>query len=213
MKFSPIQAHLLPLFASLVVAGCATARMDSQWVDRSFHDALAPGARVFVACETAVDSLRRLCEDAWAERMRTEGIAVVRSYGAAPLPADAGSNPARIDDAARASGASAVVRMKLAHGSHSVFQPGPQVGFGIGGGSGGGGGFSFGGIGISLPIGGGGVSQRLEMAASTTLTDLARGTVVWAGSARTEIDGDAGAPVSALTRVTVDAMKEAGVIR
>lgn len=213
MKLSRIQAHSLPLFTCLVVAGCSSARMDSQWLDRSFHDGLAAGARVFVACETAVDSLRRLCEDAWTERMRAEGIAVVRSYGAATLPADAGKDPARIDDAARATGASAVVRMKLAQGSHAVFQPGPQVGFGIGGGSSSGGGFSFGGIGVSLPIGGGGVSQRQEMSSSTTLTDLGRGTVVWAGSARTEVDGDAGAQVSALTRVTVEAMKEAGVIR
>lgn len=210
MKLSRIQAHSLPLVTCLVVAGCSSARMDSQWLDRSFHDGLAAGARVFVACETAVDSLRRLCEDAWTERMRAEGIAVVRSYGAATLPADAGNDPARIDDSARATGASAVVRMKLAQGSHAVFQPGPQVGFGIGGGSGG---FSFGGIGVSLPIGGGGVSQRQEMSSSTTLTDLGRGTVVWAGSARTEVDGDAGAQVSALTRVTVEAMKEAGVIR
>lgn len=210
MKLSRILAHSLPLFTCLVVAGCSSARMDSQWLDRSFHDGLAAGARVFVACETAVDSLRRLCEDAWTERMRAEGIAMVRSYGAATLPADAGNDPARIDDAARATGASAVVRMKLAQGSHAVFQPGPQVGFGIGGGSGG---FSFGGIGVSLPIGGGGVSQRQEMSSSTTLTDLGRGTVIWAGSARTEVDGDAGAQVSALTRVTVEAMKEAGVIR
>jgi hypothetical protein len=186
--------------------------MDSQWIDRSFHDGLAAGARVFVSCETADDSLRRLCEDAWVERMRAEGTTVVRSYAPGGVPGDAVGNAERIERAARATGASATIRMKLAVGSYSVVQPGAQVGFGIGGGSGGGG-FSFGGIGVSMPIGGGGVSPRQEMASSTTLTDLGRGAVVWSGSARTQVDGDAGVQVSALTRVTADAMKKAGVIR
>lgn len=203
---------LPPLACLAMLSGCATARMDSQWIDRSFHDGLAAGARVFVSCETADDSLRRLCEDAWVERMRAEGIAVVRSYAPGGVPGDAVGNAERIERAARATGASATIRMKLAVGSYSVVQPGAQVGFGIGGGSGGGG-FSFGGIGVSMPIGGGGVSPRQEMASSTTLSDLGRGAVVWSGSARTQVDGDAGVQVSALTRVTADAMKKAGVIR
>ena len=213
MKPSRIKCPSLPLLACLaMLGGCSTARMDSQWIDRSFHDGLAAGARVFVSCETGDDSLRRLCEDAWADRMRAEGITVVRSYAPGGVAGDAVANAERIERAARATGASATIRMKLAVGSYSVFQPGPQVGFGIGGGSGGGG-FSFGGIGVSLPIGGGGASTRHEMASSTTLTDLGRAAVVWSGSARTQVDGDAGAQVSALTRVTVDAMKEAGVVR
>jgi hypothetical protein len=213
MKSSRIKRPSLPILACLAtLAGCSTARMDSQWIDRSFQAGLAAGTRVFVSCETGDDSLRRLCEDAWSERMRAEGITAVRSYTPGGVPADAVGNAERIERAARATGASATIRMKLAVGSYSVFQPGPQVGIGIGGGSGGGG-FSFGGIGVSVPIGGGGVSPRQEMTSSTTLTDLGRGTVVWSGGARTQIDGDAGEQVSALTRVTVDAMKTAGVIR
>ena len=210
---SRIAPLFLPSLACLaMLSGCSTARMDSQWIDRSFHDGLAAGARVFVSCETGDDSLRRLCEDAWAERLRSEGITVIKSYTPGSVAGDAVANAERIERAARDTGASATIRMKLAAGSYSVFQPGPQVGFGIGGGSGGGG-FSFGGIGVSMPIGGGGVSPRQEMASSTTLTDLGRGAVVWSGSARTQVDGDAGVQVSALTRVTADAMKKAGVIR
>lgn len=213
MKSSPINTVSLPLLACLaMLAGCSTARMDSQWIDKSFHEGLSGGTRVFVSCETGDDSLRRLCEDAWAERLRAEGITVLRSYAPGGVPGDAVGDAERIERAARAIGASATIRMKLAVGSYSVFQPGPQVGFGIGGGSGGGG-ISFGGIGVSLPIGGGGVSPRQEMAASTTLTDLGRGTVVWSGGARTQVDGNAGEQVLALTRVTADAMKKAGVIR
>ena len=210
---SRIAPLFLPSLACLaMLSGCSTARMDSQWIDRSFHDGLAAGARVFVSCETGDDSLRRLCEDAWAERLRSEGITVIKSYTPGSVAGDAVANAERIERAARDTGASATIRMKLTAGSYSVFQPGPQVGFGIGGGSGGGG-FSFGGIGVSLPIGGGGASTRHEMASSTTLTDLGRAAVVWSGSARTQVDGDAGAQVLALTRVTVDAMKEAGVVR
>jgi hypothetical protein len=209
MKPSLIANHTLPLLACLaLLAGCSTARMESQWIDRTFHDTLGSGSRVFVSCETGDDSLRRLCEDAWAEQLRAGGITVIRSYAQGEPVADA----ERIDRSARATGASATIRMKLALGRYPVVQPGPQVGFGIGGGSGGGG-FSYGGIGISLPIGGGGVSSQQEMASSTTLADLGRGTVVWSGGARTQVSGGMGAQVSALTRVTVDAMKKAGAIR
>jgi hypothetical protein len=213
MKPSPIANHTLPLLACLaLLAGCSTARMDSQWIDRTFHAPLGSGSRVFVSCETGDDSLRRLCEDAWAEHLRAEGITVVRSYAPGGVPGDAVGDAERIERSARATGASATIRMKLAVGRYPVVQPGPQVGFGIGGGSGGGG-FSYGGIGISLPIGGGGVSSQQEMASSTTMADLGRGTVVWSGGARTQVSGDMGTQVSALTRVTVDAMKKAGVIR
>ena len=62
---SRIAPLFLPSLACLaMLSGCSTARMDSQWIDRSFHDGLAAGARVFVSCETGDDSLRRLCEDA-----------------------------------------------------------------------------------------------------------------------------------------------------
>ena len=210
---SRIAPLFLPSLACLaMLSGCSTARMDSQWIDRSFHDGLTAGARVFVSCETGDDSLRRLCEDAWAEHLHAERITVLRSYAPGGVADDAVGNAERIERAARATGARATIRMKLAAGSYSVFQPGPQVGFGVGGGSGCGG-FSFGGIGVSVPIGGGGNSPRQEMASSTTLTDLGRGTVVWSGGARTQVDGDAGEQVSALTRVTVNAMKKAGVIR
>lgn len=47
----------------------------------------------------------------------------------------------------------------------------------------GGGGFSVGGIGISFPIGGATAAQSL--AASSALTALAQGTLVWSGSAST----------------------------
>ncbi|HAF54698.1 MAG TPA: hypothetical protein DCL01_05655 [Thauera sp.] len=200
----------LVLVVLVVLTGCATARMDSQWVDRTFHDGFGAGSRVFVACETGDDSLRRLCEDAWVQRMRSEGIVVIRSYAPGGVAGEAIGNAELVERAARATSATAMIRMKLATGSHPVFQPGPQVGFGIGGGSGG---FSYGGIGISMPIGGGSVSPRREMASSTTLTDLHRGSVVWSGGARAQVDGDAGIQVSALARVTVDAMKQAGVIR
>ena len=108
---------LPPLACLAMLSGCATARMDSQWIDRSFHDGLAAGARVFVSCETADDSLRRLCEDAWVERMRAEGTTVVRSYAPGGVPGDAVGNAERIERAARATGASATIRMKLAVGS------------------------------------------------------------------------------------------------
>src|SRR5690606_25420966 len=104
---SRIAPLFLPSLACLaMLSGCSTARMDSQWIDRSFHDGLAAGARVFVSCETGDDSLRRLCEDAWAERLRSEGITVIKSYTPGSVAGDAVANAERIERAARDTGAS-----------------------------------------------------------------------------------------------------------
>lgn len=195
-----------------VLAGCASAEMSSEWKDGSFVSGFGTGSGIVVVCQPGNDALRRGCEDGWARRLAAERITTLRSYSLPGFPPDAELTPERITAAARDGGARAVVTMRLAPSGATVVRPGPQFGFGIGGGSGGyHDGFSFGGIGISFPLGGAAVTHGME--ASTTLIDVARGSVVWAGSARARADDDLDAQVAALTGITLEAMKEAGVIR
>ncbi len=195
-----------------LLAGCATTRIDSQWKDPNFVGGLNKGGHVLVLCLARDDTLRRVCEDLWATQLGMQEMTAVRSYLIPGFPPDGAANPDQTKAAAQASGAGMVVSMQLARSDFAVVNPGPQVGFGVGSGSGGyrGGGFSFGGLGISLPIGGATATQA--MSASTTLVDVASGALVWSGNASTAADGDVTAQVSALTKVTIETLKKAGLL-
>lgn len=197
------------LLCALMLQGCTTARMTSQWHDNSHGAGLPAGSRVLVVCQTGEQTLRRLCEDGWSERMRAEGMTAVRGYGLPGVSSDPAPRPEQALQAARASNSAALIVMKLASAGYTVAAPGAQVGVGIGGGSGG---FSYGGIGISLPIGGS-ATTRPGLASDTTLTDSVSGVVVWSGGASSHANTNAAGQLEALTRVTVDAMKQSGLLR
>jgi hypothetical protein len=114
--------------------------------------------------------------------------------------------------ALRASGVAALASMSLYAGGVAVISPGAQVGVGVSAGGGGyrGGGFSIGGIGITFPIGGATSAQSL--AASSSLMEVAQGTLVWSGSASTPASGDILGDVAALTQVTIEAIQKAGLL-
>jgi len=195
-----------------LLAGCATTRIESQWKDPNFVGGLNKGGHVLVLCLARDDTLRRVCEDQWATQLGMQEMTVVRSYLIPGFPPDGAANPDQIKAAAQASGAGMVVSMQLARSDFAVVNPGPQVGFGVGSGGGGyrGGGFSFGGLGISFPVGGATATQA--MSASTTLVDVEGGTVIWSGNASADNDSDGNAQVSALTKVTIEALKKAGLL-
>lgn len=194
----------------ILLTGCATTQMNSQWKSPNFIGGLPKGGQVLVLCQSRDDALRRVCEDHWSVQIRTHGMTAVRSYTLPGFPLDGGANPNAIKAAAHGSGARAVLTMHLALSDYAVINPGPQVGVGIGGGSGGyhGGGFSFGGFGVSFPVGG--ATATYGMSSSTTLTDISSGELVWSGNASTAADADVNAQVSALIKVTAEALKKAG---
>lgn len=201
----------LSLIACLgVLAGCATARMSGEWRDSSFA-ALPAGSRVIASCPVRDETVRRMCEDQWAVRIGAAGHAAVPAYSLRGLPSDGPPSTVDLRNAARTAGASAVISTHLSTSGIAVVDSGPQVGIGVGGGSGGHrGGFSFGGVGISIPIGGTRASQGMD--SSTSLLDVASGQVVWSGSARTAASDDLEAQLTALTGVTAEAMKKAGLL-
>jgi hypothetical protein len=208
-----LRAGVSALGLAGLLAGCAATQMKAEWRDPAATAGWLNGARVLVVCRAPDETVRRVCEDRWSSQLGAKGLAVQTSYSIPGFPWASGDTSDDMRAAVRASGAAALVSMSISSSDVAVVSPGAQVGVGISGGSGGGyrgGGFSVGGIGITLPIGGATATQGL--ASSSSLVDAASGKVVWAGSASTPASADALAQVSALTQVTIDAIRKAGLL-
>jgi hypothetical protein len=195
-----------------VLAGCATTRMTAEWRNPAFDAASLQGGRVLVVCRAPDEAVRRGCEDQWSNRLGARGIVVVRSYSIPGFPWASPDASEEMRVALQASGVALLASMSLYAGGEAVVNPGAQVGVGVSAGSGGyrGGGFSVGGIGISFPIGG--ATAARSLAASSSLTAVAQGTLVWSGSASAPASGDVLAQVEALTQATIEAMQRAGLV-
>jgi hypothetical protein len=207
------RAQLHAVACAALLAGCATTQMNSEWRDPAVGAGALKGTRVLVICRGPDEALRRVCEDQWTSQLGGRGAAVTPSYSIVGFPWSSADGSEELRAAVRASGASAVATMSLQQGDVAVVNPGAQVGIGIGGGSGGGyrsGGFSYGGIGITLPIGGASMTQGLN--ASSSVANVASGKLVWSGSASTPASADIPAQVSALTSITIEAIRKAGLI-
>lgn len=191
----------------LLLAGCATAQLDTEWKSPAPAQSLK-GGMVFVMCGAPDEALRRVCEDVWFKQLGERGVRATRAYEVAAFAPTA--TPADIEAAAKKAGASAVMSTRLGAGSTTVSRPGPNVGVGVGGGWGGGG-FSIGGVGISFPIGGG-ASTTPSLAASSSLVEVASGQVVWSGTATDTGTQESAVKMSALTDVLLEALKRSGFL-
>jgi hypothetical protein len=197
-------------FTALLLAACATTKMDAQWSNPEFAKASLRGQTVLVACQARDFTTQAVCEDQAASQLESRGAKAVKF--AVVKPGAPPSNDA-VEAAAKQAGARAIFRSSL-----STFAPavssGPTIGIGVGGygGSGGwgGGGYRGGSVGggITLPIGGGTVSEA--WAAETVLVDVATGTLMWSGRATTPTGSDITAQLADLSRVTVDALASNG---
>lgn len=207
-------ASALAGVALLLLGGCATTQISSEWRNPAFAGGFLHGHYVLVVCQARDESLRRICEDRLSRQLGNGGAAGIQSYSFPDFPPGGIAGPAETEAAVRSVGAVAVVSAQLVPSDFAVISPGPQVGFGVGGGSasGGyhGGGFSFGGFGLSFPVGGATATQPMSLSAS--LSDAASGVLVWSGSATAPAASDVAGQVSALARVIVDAWQRAGLL-
>lgn len=188
--------------AGFWLAGCASTSVNAQWSDPQFAGKTLRGAKVLVACEAADVTLQRVC----AERMAAQ----LRSLGALPVPSTVGDAVDTPDllQAARASGASAVMRTSLAPAT-SMATPGPSIGIGIGGFGGsyrGGGSVGFG---VSAPVGG--ASVQIGYGASASLIDVASGQLIWSANATAPPSSDFNAQMASLAATLLDAARQTGL--
>lgn len=193
----------------LAFAGCATNTVSAQWSDPQFAGKPLRGAKVWVDCQAADLTLRRVCADRMAAKLS--------SLGALPLLApdrgNAGANSPAVAEAllkaARGAGAAAVLQTTLAP-EVAVAAPGPSIGIGIGGF---GGGYRSGGsvgLGVSTPIGDAGPVET-GYGANASLTDVASGRLMWSARATAAPSSDVGQQLTTLATILLDSARQAGL--
>jgi hypothetical protein len=194
--------------------GCATTRIDAQWVDPQFARQTLSGTKVLVECGGADTTVRQLCSEQLAMQLSLRGVL--------PLTLDPptlrdevqqGLGDAALLERARSLGAQTVLRASVAP-AVQVASPGPTIGLGVGGFSGGRG-YGYGGsgtgvgMGIGFPVGGGTVNTGYG--AKGSLIDVATGRPIWSANASTPATADAGEQVQLLTQALVEAATQAGL--
>ncbi len=191
----------------LCLVGCASTRLDAQWVDPQFKGRSLRDAKIFVVCEAADVAIKRICQDQVAAQVTALGATPVKgpetdSSTPAPQPVADPYLPA-----AREAGANAVLSTAVTPDA-TVVNPGPSIGFGVGGFGGGGGAYRSGGVGMSVPVGAGQVTTGY--AANTTLTDVASGRLMWTAKATTPPSKDVNLQVTDLAKAVLDGAKKEG---
>jgi len=171
--------------ATLLLAACASTEIESQWADPQLAGTTTlRGAKVAVVCEAYDLDVKSACQEQVASELVARGATAV----AGP------------DASARAL---LTVAISLAETRTS---PGFSVGlggFGIGGGS------VRGGVGVSVPIGGGRIQSGYT--ASTRLTEMDSGRLLWTARATSAPSGAVNAQMAELAKAVLDAADKAGL--
>src|SRR6266404_4702135 len=64
--------------STLSLVGCASTNLAAQWVDPQFKGRSLRDTKVFVVCEAADVSIKRICQDQVAAQMKTLGATPVK---------------------------------------------------------------------------------------------------------------------------------------
>jgi hypothetical protein len=203
------RALLLSMLCTLLLAGCASSRIDAQWRDPQFAGQPHFGARVLVACQSIEPTLRRICADRMAAKLAALGAVPMLAQDSSDAAEALAANEAALLQEARSAGAVALWRTQLSAEVVAV-APGPSIGIGIGGFGGGyrsGGGVGFG---VSAPLGGAGPAET-GYAATATLTDVASGRLMWSAKASAAPSSDVAQQLSTLATLLLDAARQAGL--
>lgn len=191
--------------AAAALAGCATTQVDAQWRNVELPASYLRNSTVLVSCETGEVVVKRICEDQLGADLRARGVRViVAAPGALPAIAPNGPTDVQYLPLARENGAKAVFSVSVGLASQAVSQ-GVSLGLGLGG-------FGRnlgGGVGVSAPIGGGQVSQGY--AASSRVTDVASGRLMWTARASSPASSDVNQQFVELSKSVLDAAAAAGL--
>jgi hypothetical protein len=196
------------MLLALLLAGCASSRINAQWSDPQFAGQPPRGAKVLVACQAADPTLRRICADRMAARLAALGALPVLAPDNGDVGDAAVQAEAALLQAARSAGAAVLLRAQLAP-EVVAMAPGPTIGIGIGGFGGGyrsGGGVGFG---MSAPIGAAGPAET-GYGATASLTDVASGRLMWSAKASAPPSSDVAQQLTALATLLLDAARQAG---
>jgi hypothetical protein len=176
--------------AASLLSACASTRLDAEWADPERSGGGLREARVLVVCEAREPVMRQLCEERVSAELVARGAVPVSAGEASAALSGGDAGYAR---AAQAAAARAVLVQQLVpYGTHV----GPGMSLGIGG-------FSMGshvggGVGVSVPIGGGQITTGYS--ASTRLTEVPSGRLLWSAKASSPPSQDVPGQLTQLTR-------------
>jgi hypothetical protein len=199
---------VVALMASAVFfAGCASTKLDAQWIDPQFKGRSLLATKVFVVCEATDVAIKHVCQDRVAAQVTAVGATPVKG----PETDNSTPAPQPVADpylpAAREAGANTILSTAVTPDA-TIVNPGPSIGFGVGGFGGGGGAYRAGSVGMSVPVGAGQVITGY--AANTTLTDVATGRLMWTARATTPPSKDINMQVTDLAKAVLDGAKKEG---
>jgi hypothetical protein len=192
--------------AWLALAGCASTRIDSTWVNPAAAGKPIEGP-VLVVGVARDDVVRRIFEDDMTTKLAARGVRAIRSYESLREPLDAGA-PERLLAAARAAGARQVLSTAvIGQERQQVVTQEPRVMVGMGGYRG----WYGAHWGMSVPL-------RTEVrtyavyVAQTSLVTVATDQIEWVARSRTDAPTDIERETRAFVDVVVEAMSRAGLL-
>ena len=186
-----------------LIAGCASTRLDAQWVDPQLAPNALRGARVVVACEAYEAVVRNICRDQLAAEVVARGGTPITAPDAGNPPPGRPLGDEQYLSVARSAGARAVLTSAV---TPSMTHANSGLSIGIGGFGFGSGGFG-GGIGVSAPIGGGQITTGY--AVNSRVTDAESGRLMWTAKATSPPSADVHAQMAELAKAVFEAADKA----
>jgi hypothetical protein len=192
---------LAALFA-LLIAGCATTHLDSQWSSPDFANNKITG-KLLVVGVSRDDTVRRLYEDEMTTQLASRGLTNVRSYELIPGPLALGGNTALLK-AARDAGANMILSSVVVareHVDRVISDPMPRYGMNFDGW-----------YGYYWPY----AYVRTEIRSfdrytvGTSLTDVATGKIMWSARTQTENVDHVDREIKAFASVIVTTLVKGG---
>jgi len=197
------------LWIAMLLSACATTRLEAEWTAPQFRGHSLRGTRVLVVCESPELVFKRQCEDHMASRLNEAGASPVLGAADPSGPPGHQMPPDQLATAARNAGASAVFSTLIVPGA-AVASTGSWLSIGLGGFGIGGNSATGAGVGVDLPVGGGNV--QTGFAASSSLTDVATGKLMWTGKASAPPSSDLNKQIQELTTAVVQGAHQAGLL-
>ncbi len=206
MAISPrgiLRCCILTIVLSLVV-GCASTEIVNQWTEPDYI--ARPFKKIVVLGISKEITLRRSFEDEFVAQLRSNGIEAVPSYQL--MPEEGQATEARLLKAVKQSGADAAIMTRLVRIEQRTqvtpgyYNPYPFHGFY--------GWYSSGWAGFYEPPR---VYNYDVYTSETSLYDVSRDRMVWAGTVRTTDPGDIPKEIKNYVTTVIDALKEKHLLR
>ncbi len=206
MRISPpavFKCCILTFVLSLV-AGCASTEIVNQWTEPDY--VARPFKKIVVLGIAKEVTLRRSFEDEFVAQLRSNGVEAVPSYQI--IPEEGQATEARLLKAVKQTGADAAIMTRLVRVerrtqvSPGYYDPYPVYGFYHW--------YSAGWAGFYEPPR---VYNYDVYTSETSLYDLNRDQVVWAGTVRTTDPRDIPKEIKSYVKTVIDALKEKDLLR